>query len=308
MGCCLSTTKTQRDHHYKPGSTTHERLPVKSPLPEPDLIHVRDNRDPPPPPVEDEFESVKEVLSETPFVPKPQNPVPVEDDAEIEIEEEKKTTQVAVETKGLINLLHKAQNEVSEASQISESFTLSTTTTATTITVTEKKEEDEATSKCSREVRVPRKRPYTGELAGRRERAAKSPARRAEPSPEKRRSQGRGMGDVRSRRLNMGTPAGVRRDSGEGSGRRSRSPATRTAGGFGRGGVGRSPGKGTGRAGSRSLDCGLQQQQSQKQSSSSTTTTTAADQGKEELNEGVSKEGNESLDNPLVSLECFIFL
>ncbi|KAK4577488.1 hypothetical protein RGQ29_027841 [Quercus rubra] len=299
MGCCLSTNKTHRDHHYKPGSTTHQRLPVKSPLPEPDLTHVRDNRDPPPP-VEDEFESVKEVLSETPFVPKPQNPVPVEDEAEIE---EEKKTQVAVETNGLINLLHKAQNEVSEASQISESFTLSTTTTATTITVTEKKEEDEATSKCSREARVPRKRPYTGELAGRRERAAKSPARRAEPSPEKRRSQGRGMGDVRSRRLNMGTPAGVRRDSGEGSGRRSRSPATRTAGGVGRGGVGRSPGKGTGRAGSRSLESGLQQQ-SQKQ----TTTPTPTDQGKEELNEGVSKEGNESLDNPLVSLECFIFL
>ena len=218
---------------------------------------------------------------------------------------------MAVETNGLINLLHKAQNEVSEASQISESFTLSTTTTATTITVTEKKEEDKATSKCSREARVPRKRPYTGELAGRRERAAKSPARRAEPSPEKRRSQGRGMGDVRSRRLNMGTPAGVRRDSGEGSGRRSRSPATRTAGGVGRVGVGRSPGKGTGRAGSRSLESGLQQQ-SQKQSSSSSSTTTPTptptDQGKEELNEGVSKEGNESLDNPLVSLECFIFL
>ncbi|XP_030930357.1 uncharacterized protein LOC115956040 [Quercus lobata] len=297
MGCCLSTTKTPRDHHYKPGSTTHQRLPVNSPLPEPDLTHVRDNRDPPPP-VEDEFESVKEVLSETPFVPKPQNPVPVEDEAEIE---EEKKTQVAVETKGLINVLHKAQNEVSEASQISESFTLSTTTTATTITVTEKKEEDEATSKCSREARVPRKRPYTGDLAGRRERAAKSPARRAEPSPEKRRSQGRGMGDVRSRRLNMGTPAGVRRDSGEGSGRRSRSPATRTAGGVGRGGVGRSPGKGTGRAGSRTLDSGLQQQ-------SSTSTTTTTDQGKEELNEGVSKEENESLDNPLVSLECFIFL
>ena len=75
--------------------------------------------------------------------------------------------------------------------------------------------------------------------------------------------------------------------------------------------MGRSPGKGTGRAGSRSLESGLQQQ-SQKQSSSSSSTTTPTptptDQGKEELNEGVSKEGNESLDNPLVSLECFIFL
>ena len=207
-----------------------------------------------------------------------------------------------------IRELHKAQNEVFEASQISESFTLSTTTTATTITVTEKKEEDKATSKCSREARVPRKRPYTGELAGRRERAAKSPARRAEPSPEKRRSQGRGMGDVRSRRLNMGTPAGVRRDSGEGSGWRSRLPATRTAGGVGRGGVGRSPGKGTARAGSRSLESGLQQQSQKQSSRSSSSTTTPTDQGKEELSEGVSKEGNESLDNPLVSLECFIFL
>ena len=70
MGCCLSTNKTHRYHRYKPGSTAHQRLLVKSPLPEPDLTYVRDNRDPPPL-VEDEFESVKEVLSETPFVPKP---------------------------------------------------------------------------------------------------------------------------------------------------------------------------------------------------------------------------------------------
>lgn len=294
MGCCLSTTKRHPEHH-KSESKTHQRFLQKTPVLEPDPTHVRDNRSPPP--VEEE--SVKEVLSETPIVSKQQNPVlvqvpvpvPVPVPAEAEAEEEKKT-QMLVETKGMINLIPKAEKEVSEASQITESYTLSTTTTATTTTIAEKKEEDEATSKHSREPRVPRKRPYTGELSGRRERASKSPARRAEPSPDKRRTQGRGMGEARTRRLNERTAAGVRRDSGEGSGRRSRSPATRKAGG-----VGRSPGKGMGRGGGRSVESGLQSQQS-------------SSGVKEEINDSVLKEGNEneSLENPHVSLECFIFL
>jgi len=72
---------------------------------------------------------------------------------------------------------------------------------------------------------------------------------------------------------------GVRSDSG-------RSPETRTAGGVGRGRAGASPGK----AGGRSVER----------------------KNKEDSENGSvlrqQEEGNESLENPLVSLECFIFL
>ncbi|KAJ1380426.1 hypothetical protein SESBI_46007, partial [Sesbania bispinosa] len=103
------------------------------------------------------------------------------------------------------------------------------------------KREDEATSKQSiREGmtthkwnRSPsRKRPHTGDrnIAGGRERRVKSPARRTEPSPEKkvkggsRLVRGRESGPVANRKLNAGSGGG-RRDAGEASGRRSRSPS-----------------------------------------------------------------------------------
>lgn len=186
-------------------------------------------------------------------------------------------TEIPIETKGS-SLIPKAEKEVSEASQISESFSLSTTTTTTTIT--EKKEEDEAISKRNKEVgqsgpnrpqpRGPRKRPHTGEVA----------SRRIIPA--------RGSSEARTGRLNVGT-TGVRRDSCEGLGGRSRSPATRTGGGAGRG-----SGKGTIRAGGPSMESRVQSKQS------------SGD--KEEPSDGVPQQANDSLDNPLVSLECFIFL
>lgn len=265
MGCCVSTTKSHPD--LKTGST-RQQFPTKSPVEKPDPTHARDHRAPPP--VEEEY--VKEVLSETPIVLKPQNPIPAE---------EKKTQVPLVETKGL-NLIHKTEKELSEASQITENFSYSTATTTTTTITEMKEEEDEAMSKRSREVghnrlnraeaRGPRKRPYTGELSGRRNIPARGPS------------------EVRTRRLNTGT-AGARRDSGEGSVRRSRSPATRKAGG-----VGRSPGKVTGAAGSRAVDdSGVQSKQ-------------GAGVEEEKSNDDVLQQGNESIENPLVSLECFIFL
>ncbi|XP_041004848.1 uncharacterized protein LOC121250011 [Juglans microcarpa x Juglans regia] len=262
MGCCTSTTRSQPDQ--KTG-LFHQKFQEKSPIPVSEQSHVRDLRSPPQPPVEEEF--VKEVLSETPVVSKRQNPIPAEE----------KETQFPIETKGLC-LIHEAETEeVSEFSQISESLSLSTTTTTT---ITDKKEEDEAISKRSIEVgqnvlhraqtRGPRKRPNTTDLA----------SRRVIPT--------KGSSEVRTRRLDVRT-AGARRDPGEGPGRRSRSPATRTASG-----VGRSPGKGMGRTCGQSLESGVQCKQS-----------TGAE---EELKEGNLQVGNESLENPLVSLECFIFL
>ncbi|KAE8075881.1 hypothetical protein FH972_014564 [Carpinus fangiana] len=265
MGCCVSTSKSKSHPDLKTGSTTRQQFPTKSPIEKPDPTHVRDQRAPPP--VEEE--SVKEVLSETPIVPKPQNPIPAE---------EKKTQVPLVETEGL-NLIHKTEQELSEASQITESLSYSTATTTTTTITEMKEEEDEAVSKRSRlnraEARGPRKRPYTGELSGRRNIPARGPS------------------EVRTRRLNAGT----RKDSGEGSFRRSRSPATRKPGG-----VGRSPGKVAGAAGSRSVDLGVQRQSKQRAG--------VEEEEKSTPNDDVlqQQQGNESIENPLVSLECFIFL
>ncbi|KAJ7981416.1 serine/arginine repetitive matrix protein 1-like [Quillaja saponaria] len=207
--------------------------------------------------------------------------------------------------------LFNSTEEVCEVSQVSEVFSMSesfsTATTATTATITEKKE-DEATSKRScREVgqrlnrspaKVNRKRPYKVEVSSGRERKAKSPARRAEPSPERKNQvdtrsvRGReSAGQVTTRKLNMGS-ASIRRDTGEGSVRRSRSPATRTVGGVRKEGIGRSPIKTTRRAcrtPAEGMDSG-------------------GNKNVNEQNDNVSQQPNESLENPNVSLECFIFL
>ena len=82
--------------------------------------------------------------------------------------------------------------------------------------------------------------------------------------------------------------SGVRRDFG-------RSPGTRTAGGVGRGRVGASPGKVTGEAGGRSVE-----RKKNEESVNGAVVRRRQQQQQEE--------GNESLENPLVSLESFIFL
>ncbi|KAL3627747.1 hypothetical protein CASFOL_029110 [Castilleja foliolosa] len=104
----------------------------------------------------------------------------------------------------------------------------------------------------------------------------RSPVRRSEPSPGRARP-GSGNG---------------RRDSGESSGRRSRSPAMRTDSGPSKTGSGRSPstrktGRSPGRVGS-----GLGER------------TRKVDEVRRED----PPTDDESLENPLVSLECFIFL
>ena len=149
-----------------------------------------------------------------------------------------------------------------------------------------------------------RKRPNTvdNNVAGGRERRLKSPARRPEPSPEKRshggpRSvRGRESGPAANKKLNVG-PAGVRRDAGEGSGRRSRSPAcARTGGKAGAAGGGR-------KQVSAAKDAVVEQKEEEEGEEK------GGGNGSEEVgekNDVVSQE--ESLENPLVSMECFIFL
>ncbi|CAI8614444.1 unnamed protein product [Vicia faba] len=133
-----------------------------------------------------------------------------------------------------------------------------------------------------------RKRPVVADanVSGGNERRIKSPARRPSPSPEKKMKngsrlvRGRESGFVANRKVNAG-PTGVRRDSDEGSGRRSRSPScSRTVGV------------------SSKIGVGVGQKQAPAKKSES-------EEG-EEKNDIVSQV--ESIENPHVSMECFIFL
>ncbi|EXB62276.1 hypothetical protein L484_022164 [Morus notabilis] len=294
MGCCLSTshshTHKEEPTHHRRGRSVHQT----SPSPKLEPPH-------PPVPVVEE-ESVKEVvLSETP-VSKPATTSP-----KVPIPEKRKTHSPVK--------LEPEPKEISGDSQVSESFECEVSESfsySTTTTVTEVRDDEEAMSKKRRDVgpRITasgssavvtrRKRPNSGELTGRRGRGHVSPVSKVDRSSEKRNRfeagktvRGRESGHMRSTQLNGGYAAGVRRDAGEVSVRRSRSPAPRAAGGVSRGGLARNASKGTGRAGGRSVgEVGENE-----------------DKKKEEVSkEGCSQLGNESLENPLVSLECFIFV
>jgi len=322
MGCCFSraTTKTQNKQQNL-NSLKNSQPHLRSSQTKSNPIHHEET---PPPPEE---ESVKEVLSETPIskpnqalVLKPetntqmpflQNPSQKFENNghhhKVPILIPESNTQMAIvqdpsqkfQTKAPIEeVTEVVVSQLSEATTITESF--STATTATTATVTEKRE-DEATSKqCNRDFTTTthkwnqspsRKRPLTG---GGSERRVKSPARRPEPSPEKKMKsssrlvRGRESSPVANRKLNAGS-AGVRRESGEGSGRRSRSPScSRTVGGSGKVSVG------GGRKQAPAVENGVEKEKKSE----------SEEVG--EKNDIVSQ--GESIENPHVSMECFIFL
>lgn len=210
------------------------------------------------------------------------------------------------ETKVPIEETSEVISHLSETCSMTESFSAATTaTTATATTTTITREEEEATSKHNinhKWDRSPsRKRPHVadGNLAGVRERRLKSPARRPEPSPEKkvkngpRPLRGRESGPAANRRRNAG-PATLRRDSGESSGRRSRSPACARTGKVAAGAVG-------GRKEVVAPANGVEKEKLKEKEKKSESEEVVGDQ-----NDDVSPE--ECLENPHVSMECFIFL
>ncbi|XP_061972530.1 uncharacterized protein LOC133694848 [Populus nigra] len=251
----LQPCKVNSSSNTKRGSSNPEPPSHRHSPPQPRKPHVSTTSASPPP----EEETVKEVLSETPII----------------LELQMTTTQTQ-EPKTLMQRNRKKHQEDQEISQASETCsnitgtlstptTTTTTATTTTTTITEIRE-DEVTSKkrVNRSpAKVHRKRPYTGD----RERVLKYPVK----------TTGQVIRTAAGQR-NVGS-RGVRSDFG-------RSPATRTAGGAGRGRAGAIPGK----AGGRSVES----------------------KNKEDSENGSvlrqQEEGNESLENPLVSLECFIFL
>ena len=221
-----------------------------------------ENRAPPP-----EEETVKEVLSETPkWKPK--------------FDAEKPTEAQVTDEKEKLFIKPEEISEVSEVCSVSES-------------VSTLADEESRQRVNGSPTKVRKARSFSGELGTRRERTAgKSPARRAEQSPGR-----RNAGSVRVVQMGNGVSGNQprRRDAGENSGRRSRSPATRTDSGAARSIVGRSPSA------------------RRTNQSPARVRAAAAESGGRKL-ENSNMEGkwpssaNESLENPLVSLECFIFL
>ncbi|XAR55472.1 hypothetical protein NMG60_11035546 [Bertholletia excelsa] len=290
MGCCLSTAATSSSK--TPKSKPNANFP-------PDIRRHLPGSDPNPPLEE---ESVKEVLSETP-IPKPQVPI-LDSSDKVRSQSQPLVEEVKIEQASVILPTEEIVSEVSEASELC-SFSESLST------VTEKRDGDgEVTQRVQRSpARVPRKRPSSGDVAGRRERGVRSPARGLESSPAKRTHissrtvQGRKMTATATARRNAGQPNALRRDAGEGSGRRSRSPVTRGELGPRMPSRHRSPS-------TTSTSAATQTPATATGRSGEQTPSVASENGgeQEKRKDDVFPETAESLENPLVSLECFIFL
>ncbi|CAK9158942.1 unnamed protein product [Ilex paraguariensis] len=282
MGCCLSTTtstvpKTNHPNAIPPNH--HQRQFSESDA---------NPRAPPQP----EEETVKEVLSETP-IQKQKPPIPMVTQKTSKLDVQELKIEAAVEIKPATEDIVSDVSEVSEMCSFTESFST---------TVTEKRDDDGEVNQRMVErspAKVPRRRPVKGEIAGAKERPVRSATRKSTPSPGKNTHvtpstslQGRTVG---MQRRNVGPPNGLRRNPGDTSGRRSRSPVTRDEVGTRRNVRNKSP------------------------SPSSSTTRLSGDRSPvnksgnggrnlDKPNDDVSRETSESLENPLVSLECFIFL
>ncbi|KAF5742253.1 serine/arginine repetitive matrix protein 1 [Tripterygium wilfordii] len=286
MGCCGSTDRasSSSQKHQSSYESAHE------------------SRAPPP---SAEEETVKEVLSVTPE-PKPIPPTRATSIANNTKEEECKKNWVEpiladnVKESNGFKVEQGLQEEVSEVSEI---CSLSLSESVSTAITDKRDDEDEVRQRVARSpAKSASRNGYSGDSGPKRERVVgRSPTRRSEHSPAKRNG-AIGGGSVRmvhSREVGQFTRGGSRpdlsrRDPGESSGRRTglsaanrstpgRSPSTRK--------TNQSPGRArldpTGNGGRKVEE---QSVDGNKRPSSTAATT------------------NESLENPLVSMECFIFL
>ncbi|POO03645.1 hypothetical protein TorRG33x02_008500 [Trema orientale] len=307
MGCCASTGKTK---FSAPGPQNHQHSTLAGSSLAPGSRSVAGDSRAPPPSAEEE--TVKEVLSET-ARPKT-SPIP-------KLEEETKDEESKIPKPRPVLLpiikLHDEKIEktapfnpstaaAEEISEVSEICSLSESVSAATTITRDDDEEVGLRVNYRSPMKGTRNRSYSGDLgAAKRERTVgMSPTRRSNQSPGRRNGngvgsvrlvQGREPGQAMMARRGLRTTEHLqpqRRDSGEGSARRSRSPATRS------GAVGRSPSarrsaKSPGRAASGPID-----------GSNRRVTEDLGLEGKWPPTSTT----DESLENPLVSLECFIFL
>ncbi|KAL3754583.1 hypothetical protein ACJRO7_001776 [Eucalyptus globulus] len=304
MGCCFSSAERGDPHAQNP---SRPDLSPPRPPARPCCSNTGVTRTAAPlaEEEEEEEETVKEVLSETPL-PKPHPPpqTTIDDSAKADAgfspKPEERALEARTPTRNEGEDVAEVVSECSELCSVGESFSTASATTATTATTVAEKRETEVTSRDRGEVtqrvikrspmKVQRNRPYSGEQTARR--AARSPAKKTELAKKTTAS------PATQQRSRMGTTtAALRRDQRDGLGRRSRSPATRNGGGGRKSGAGGSPMKKAGNAGGASSA-----------TSAGDVEEKVSDTAGEGGDTGDSKQGNESVDNPLVSLECFIFL
>ncbi|KAF5728937.1 serine/arginine repetitive matrix protein 1 [Tripterygium wilfordii] len=294
MGCCGSTDRasSSSQKHQSRSESAHE------------------SRAPPP---SAEEETVKEVLSVTPK-PKPTPTPPTTNIPNNPNEEESQECKKNWVEPILLDKVKESRGckveqglqEVSEVSEICSSCLSLSESVSTTIT-DKRDDEDEVRQRVTRSPsKMASRNGYPGDFGPKRERVVgRSPNRRSENSPAKRNG-AIGGGSVRmvhSREVGQlgrggSRPDPRRRDPGESSGRRtgfgaaaanrskmSRSPSTRR--------TNRSPGR-------VRLDPAVNGGRNVEENS--------VDGNKRPSSTNSDATANESLENPLVSLECFIFL
>lgn len=239
----------------------------------------------PPSPLHEE-ETVKEVLSETqkPSSPKIEPELSVPENREGGGGRRERVENVEKMEENITTFL--SGDEASEVSELcSQSETISTTAT-----ISERKGEEEENVSPAKFQRNP---PFSREFRGKRDRGGKSPARRYDRSPMGRQPV-REQGQANRSRARAGN-GGFRRDAYENSGRRSRSPANRNN-------VGRSPSVRKTSLTNRCKPVEAEEEVVRR--------TEEVVRRTEERDEGaaVPSSSKETLENPLVALECFIFL
>ncbi|KAJ6707007.1 hypothetical protein OIU85_027367 [Salix viminalis] len=313
MGCCVSTDRNEpsRLEKQQPFQGGSEFLkPTKSPPPS--LYHE---------------ETVKEVLSETPKPKPPKNPTENPDQENgLQHQEVHKESihldpafldEVKIKENKFKNISkeeahHQGQvfeQDESEVCSLSYSESISTTTTNNNEKRDYYYDDDEVKQRVSRSPLPPRNR-VSGELGLKKDRfVGKSPTRRTtEQSPSKRNGaiNGGSVRLVQSREMGSGQlgvrrgsrPSPKKRDPGEGSARRSRSPATN------RSAMGRSPS--TRRRTNQSP--GRVRKDAYEGDGNDNMDDAMEAKWPSSSNVAKGTTNDESLENPLVSLECFIFL
>ncbi|KAE8707522.1 Pre T-cell antigen receptor alpha [Hibiscus syriacus] len=297
MGCCVSTNRGssgEKEAHLEVGLESFNQKPIL------------ESRTPPP---SAEEETVKEVLSET---PKPKDPIFIPQ------EEKKKKTQienpafVQIQGKESLNFnikpeLKSPANFIEELASEDVSEICSVSLSESVSTITDRRDEEEEVTKPQRVFRSPARSGSRNQVVGR------SPTRKLEQSPGRRNGVVNGGSSVRlvqSREptVRRGSRANSpRKDPGENSGRRSRSPAVNRSV-MGHSPSGRRTNQSPGRARLDPRESG-NTKKVEKQHGTTTTTTTMEGKWPSCNNNGATSSApNESLENPLVSLECFIFL
>ncbi|XP_043688280.1 uncharacterized protein LOC122639475 [Telopea speciosissima] len=299
MGCCVSTNKTPSAKTVEAEANSYAKAAAGI------------SKAPPPPPLEEE--TVKEVLSETP-TPKPSfrnvETQEIPSPSFLKIETDKRSSpptpppSFPIKLEEATNMGKKTtltpDPAVEEISEVSDMCSLSESLSTTTIGEG-RVDDGEVRQRVDRSpAKLPRKLLVGGEFIGRTERREKkttlSPARRFDQSPSRRddnnamkSSQVRHHHSTRDMRGAGAAYTNRRRipDPGEGLGRRSRSPAPRHA-------FGRSPSTRGVRSPGRIPALGPENGRKPEESK--------VDEG------NCNWPTNESLENPLVSLECFIFL